>query len=59
MDVHIGHGRGGVRVSIVLFGRRESFWPKKSTHHNEPQEHEHCCYAIHGVAEELLPIDDT
>ena len=48
-----------MRVSIGLFGRRESFWPKKSTHHNEPQEHEHCCYAIHGVAEELLPIDDT
>lgn len=37
----------------------ESFWPKKSTHHKHSQEHEHCCYAIHGVAEELLPVDDT
>lgn len=58
MDVHRGHRVKEVLwVSIILFGR--SFWPKKSTHHNEPQEHEHCCYAIHGVAEELLPIDDT
>ena len=58
MDVHIGHGRGGVRVSIVLEDVKVS-GQRKGTHHNEPQEHEHCCYAIHGVAEELLPIDDT